>query len=64
MPEINTFVELIRFRVQILGDRMASDEGASAVEYSLLVSLIAAAVIALVSTLGSKVYAAIDKAVS
>jgi Flp pilus assembly pilin Flp len=64
MPEINMFVELIRFRVQILGDRMASDEGASAVEYSLLVSLIAAAVIALVSTLGSKVYAAIDKAVS
>jgi pilus assembly protein Flp/PilA len=61
MPEINMFVELIRFRVQMLRDRMASDEGASAVEYGLLVSLIAAAIVALVSTLGGKVYSAFDK---
>jgi pilus assembly protein Flp/PilA len=64
MPEINMFVELIRFRVQTLRDRMASDEGASAVEYGLLVSLIAAAIVALVSTLGGKVYSAFDKVIT
>ncbi|MFI6078545.1 Flp family type IVb pilin [Actinoplanes sp. NPDC051343] len=62
MPEINMFVELVRFRVQVLRGRMASDEGASVLEYGLLVSLIAAAIVALVSTVGSKVYAAFNKA--
>jgi Flp pilus assembly pilin Flp len=62
MPEMNMFLEIIRFRVQILRDRMGSDEGTSAVEYGLLVSLVAAAVVALVSTVGSKIYSALAKA--
>jgi pilus assembly protein Flp/PilA len=45
----------------MLRDRLASDEGASVLEYGLLVSLIAAAIVALVSTVGSKVYAAFNK---
>ena len=61
MSEINMFVEHIRFRVQMLRDRLASDEGASVLEYGLLVSLIAAAIVTLVSTVGSKVYAAFNK---
>jgi pilus assembly protein Flp/PilA len=55
MAEISLLVEYIRHNIQHLRARTASDEGASAVEYGLIVSLIAAAVVTLVSTLGSKV---------
>jgi len=55
MAEISLLVEYVRHNVQHLRARMASDEGASAVEYGLIVSLIAAAVVTLVATLGGKV---------
>jgi pilus assembly protein Flp/PilA len=61
MPEISLYVEFIRHNVSRLRALMASDEGASAVEYSLIVSLLAAAIVALVSTLGAKVAAAFTK---
>jgi Flp pilus assembly pilin Flp len=57
MPEINLYVELIRNHVSRLCALMASDEGASAVEYSLVVSLVAATIVALVSTLGARIVA-------
>ncbi|MET0425846.1 MAG: Flp family type IVb pilin [Actinoplanes sp.] len=41
--------------IQDLRNRMRSDEGASAVEYGLLVSLIAAAIVGLVAGLGTRV---------
>jgi pilus assembly protein Flp/PilA len=39
-------------------ERVFGDEGASAVEYGLIVSLIAAAIVALVATLGGKLVTA------
>jgi pilus assembly protein Flp/PilA len=44
--------------------RLKNDYGASAVEYGLIVSLIAAAVVTLVGTLGTKVGAAFQAIVS
>jgi pilus assembly protein Flp/PilA len=61
MAEFSVLVEYIRHNVQHLRARMASDEGASAVEYGLIVSLIAAAIVTLVGTLGSKVVSAFSK---
>jgi pilus assembly protein Flp/PilA len=55
MAEISLLVEYLRHNVRHLRARMAADEGASAVEYGLIVSLIAAAVVTLVATLGGKV---------
>lgn len=45
----------IQMLVSYLKARMSSDEGASAVEYGLIVSLIAAAIVTVVTTLGSHV---------
>ena len=56
MPEIGLLVGY----VQHLRDRMASDEGASAIEYGLIVSLIAAAVVTLVAAVGGKVVTAVQ----
>jgi pilus assembly protein Flp/PilA len=39
-------------------ERLLGDEGASAVEYGLIVSLIAAAIVTLVATLGSRLIVA------
>jgi pilus assembly protein Flp/PilA len=61
MAEISLLLEYIRHNVEHLRARMASDEGASAVEYGLIVSLIAAAVVTLVGTLGSKIASAFSK---
>jgi Flp pilus assembly pilin Flp len=58
MPEIGLLVHYVRANVQHLRDRRASDEGASVIEYGLIVSLIAAAVVTLVATLGGKVITA------
>lgn len=44
--------------------RLRNDHGASAVEYGLLVSLIAAAIVTLVGVLGGKVGAAFQAIVS
>jgi pilus assembly protein Flp/PilA len=55
MAEISFVVAYVRHSVQHLRTRMASDEGASVVEYGLMVALIAAAIVALVATLGGKV---------
>jgi pilus assembly protein Flp/PilA len=54
MPETGLLVDHVRANVQHLRNRMASDEGASVIEYGLIVSLIAAAVVTLVATLGGK----------
>jgi Flp pilus assembly pilin Flp len=59
MLELNPYIEFIRHHVARLRTLMASDEGASVVEYGLIVSLVAAAIIALISTVGPKVAAAI-----
>jgi pilus assembly protein Flp/PilA len=61
MLEVNMYVEFIRHNVSRLRALMGSDEGASAVEYGLIVSLIAAAIVALVSTLGGKIVTAFTK---
>jgi pilus assembly protein Flp/PilA len=45
----------IKMLVDYLRSRMSSDEGASAVEYGLIVSLIAAAIVTVVTTLGTHV---------
>jgi pilus assembly protein Flp/PilA len=45
----------IKMLVDYLKARMSSDEGASAVEYGLIVSLIAAAIVTVVTTLGTHV---------
>lgn len=45
-------------------DRLRNDVGASAVEYGLMVSLIAAAIVTLVATLGTKVGAAFQAIVT
>jgi pilus assembly protein Flp/PilA len=45
-------------------DRLRNDVGASAVEYGLMISLIAAAIVTLVGTLGTKVGAAFQAIVS
>jgi pilus assembly protein Flp/PilA len=58
MPEIGLLVDYVRANVQHLRDRMASDEGASVIEYGLIVSLIAAAVVTLVAAVGGKVVTA------
>ena len=61
MLEINMYVEFIRDNIERLRALHASDEGASAVEYGLIVSLIAAAVVTLVSALGGKLVTAFTK---
>jgi pilus assembly protein Flp/PilA len=61
MAEISMLLEIIRHNVQRLRATMASEEGASAVEYGLIVSLIAAAIVTLVSTLGGRVATAFSK---
>lgn len=41
--------------IQVLKDRLTPDPGATAVEYGLLVALIAAVIIGLVATLGGQI---------
>jgi Flp pilus assembly pilin Flp len=60
MPEIGLLVDYVRANVQHLRGRMASDEGASAIEYGLIVSLVAAAVVTLVAAVGGKVVTAVQ----
>jgi pilus assembly protein Flp/PilA len=61
MFEINMYVDFLRFNINRLRATMASEEGASAVEYGLIVSLIAAAIVALVTTLGKQLVVAFGK---
>ena len=61
MLEINVCVEFIRHHIERLRALHASDAGASAVEYGLVVSLIAAATVTLVSVLGGKIVTAFAK---
>jgi pilus assembly protein Flp/PilA len=49
------YLSLLTLLFQDLRTKMRSEEGASAVEYGLLVSLIAAAIVGLVAGLGTKV---------
>jgi pilus assembly protein Flp/PilA len=64
MFEINLYVDFLRHNISRLRATMASEEGASAVEYGLIVSLIAAAIVALVTTLGSRLVVAFTKIVA
>jgi pilus assembly protein Flp/PilA len=50
--------------VRKIFDRLRNDHGASAVEYGLLVSLIAAAIVTLVGVLGGKVGSAFQAIVN
>lgn len=61
MLEFNMYVEFIRHNIDRLRAMHASDEGATAVEYGLIVSLIAAAIVAVVTTLGGKIVTAFGK---
>lgn len=47
-----------------LSERMSSDRGATAVEYGLLVALIAAIIVAVVAVLGTTIRAAFQTVVS
>ncbi|MET0424428.1 MAG: Flp family type IVb pilin [Actinoplanes sp.] len=49
------YLSLLTLLFQDLRTKMRSEEGASAVEYGLLVSLIAAAIVGLVAGLGTRV---------
>jgi pilus assembly protein Flp/PilA len=51
-------------KLRKLFNRLRNDHGASAVEYGLMVSLIAAAIVTLVGTLGGKVATAFQLIVS
>ena len=44
-----------------LHDRMHDDDGATAVEYGMIVALIAAVIVVVVSTLGGKISSAFNK---
>jgi pilus assembly protein Flp/PilA len=61
MFEINLYVDFIRHNIERLRALHASEEGASAVEYGLIVSLIAAALVTVVTTLGGKIVTAFGK---
>jgi Flp pilus assembly pilin Flp len=62
MAEMSVLVEQFHRNVRQLRGWMASEEGASVVEYGLIVSLLAAAVVTLVGTLGGKILTALSAA--
>jgi pilus assembly protein Flp/PilA len=64
MFEINLYVDFLRHNISRLRATMASEEGASAVEYGLIVSLIAAAIVALVTSVGKQLVFAFQKITS
>ena len=49
---------LVKFQTTMFHARTAKERGATAVEYGLLVALIAAVIVAVVATLGGKINAA------
>jgi pilus assembly protein Flp/PilA len=61
MLEFTMCVEFIRHNVNRLRALHSSDEGATAVEYGLIVSLIAAVIVVAVTLLGTKIVAAFGK---
>lgn len=52
MTRLTTQMVMIRHSITRLADRIGSDRGATAVEYGLMVALIAAVIIAAVMALG------------
>ncbi|MGO8956350.1 MAG: Flp family type IVb pilin [Streptosporangiaceae bacterium] len=53
--EGNLMLKCFSFMQNFLADRLSGDRGATAVEYGLLVALIAGAIIAVVATLGTTI---------
>jgi pilus assembly protein Flp/PilA len=51
---VKLYVTLLSF-VSTAADRVRNDEGATAVEYGLMVALIAAVIVGIVTTLGGQV---------
>ena len=54
----------MKFRVKKLCDFISDEQGATAVEYGLFVALIAAVIVTLVNTLGTKIKAAFEAIVN
>ncbi|HET7398029.1 MAG TPA: Flp family type IVb pilin [Intrasporangium sp.] len=50
----------VQTRINVVKDRMTDDKGATAVEYGLMVALIAAIIVVVVKALGTKVNAAFN----
>lgn len=50
----------VQTRINVVKDRMTDDKGATAVEYGLMVALIAAIIVVVVKALGTKVDAAFN----
>ncbi|HET7398030.1 MAG TPA: Flp family type IVb pilin [Intrasporangium sp.] len=50
----------VQTRINVVKDRMTQEKGATAVEYGLMVALIAAIIVVVVKALGTKVDAAFN----